>query len=488
MSDPRWNIEDQPERELNTHRQPSRASTYYALPTQIETNRRREFDEEGIDEPAPTSIFATPQPTNPGTPNTPSAPVIDRFHKFGKVYVTVSPLHFSGDDPIPDPAAFHTINDGYTFAKSLADRLTDPDERVSLIVFAGEYDEDLTIDHPKVDLVGIGRPLISDSVWTITKDCTRVLVEGFEITNPYSFEGDDANDFAGIRVLAGVESGIHFSDVQIKRCLIHGPGTQLYLERWTDIESTDIYSIDTKTFGTPSIFVQFLLPVDVPPQSKWTQFRDCRISGEPFPGGILAPTYFDKGFAMQISAVDPGTGDWIPNVSTAASGVYLKNCIISGWTRNYGWNMMHSHCRHIEGDKLNDTSGSIHHYCVCWSGEGFGPSANTWFNHSEFNVRYCACIIDAGTIPGSWARTNVYLNHIIHNGPNHATSGLTAGGDVIDGGNLVPPQPVPQGFVFAQSYATAAPFVYGGPVELAIISMVTTGANLGIFTDIWEDT
>lgn len=483
MGDPRWtNTNDT--RKLLTHRQPGLESAHDFNTLQTETNRRREAEAEAAIK-KPVEAVA-PQPPSSVPPITPT--VIDRFHKWGSTYVTVANLHLSGDDPIADPGAYHTITDGYAFAKRLANRFTTDYERVVVWVSGGRYIENLTFDDPRIDVVGIGRPTI-EGVVTIAAACTKMLFDFFEVINPSTFEGDDPNDFAGLRVEAGVESGTHFSDIQIKRCLFHGPDTQIYLERWSDFEDCDCYSETNLSTGNPSVYIQFLLADEVPAQSKWTQFRDCRIAGEPFPGGVLAPTYFRKGFAIQLSAVDPNTGDWIPNIVTHASGVYFKNCVISGWTRNYAWNMIHDHCRHIEGDMLNETSGSIHHYCVCWSGEGFGPSANTWFNHCEFTARYCACIIDAGTVPGSWSSSNVYLHHIVHGGVNHANPPLLAGSDVIDGSNLVPPQPAPLGTVFASSYATAAPFVYGAAgVENAVISMVTTTANVLIFTDFWEDT
>jgi len=491
VSDPRWtNTNDT--RKLLTHRQPgvsdnldTQEAVHDFNRVQTETNRRRDAeDQAAIKKPDIVAQAPAPPSTVPVIPTVPP----DRFHKWGSTYVTVANLHLSGDDPVPDPGAYHTITAGYAFAKTLADRFTTDYERVVVWVSGGRYIENLTFDDPRIDVVGIGRPTI-EGIVTITADCTRILFDFFEVINPDTFEGDDPNDFAGLRVLAGVESGTHFSDIQVKRCLFHGPNTQLYLERWSDFDDCDSYSENNLNNGNPSVFVQFLVSDGIPIPAKWTQFRNCRISGMPFPGGILAPTYFRKGFAIQISAVDPTTGDWISNAVTHSSGVYLQNCLISGWTRNYAWNMAHDHCRHIEGDMLNATSGSIHHYCVCWSGEGFGPSAYTWFNHSKFNVRYCACIIDAGTIPGSWSSSNVYLHHIVHDGVDHANPTLLAGSDVIDGSNLVPPQPAPLGTVFASSYATAAPFVYGAAgVENAVISMVTTNANVLIFTDFWEDT
>jgi len=452
----------------------------------ISEDERRHPDD--LEPPPQKPIFANkaPSPSKPIPDNPPVATVYDRFHKWGSTYVTVANLHFSGDDPIPDPGAYHTITAGYAFAKTLADRRVG-DERVVVWVSGGYYPEDITFDDPRIDVVGIGRPTI-EGIVTITADCTRILFDFFEIINPTAGEDDDPRDFAGIILEPGAESGTHFSDIQLKRLYCHGNKTQVFFQRWVDIDDCDFQSEDNLSTGIPSVDFQFVITDGISIPSKWSQIRNSRLNGQPFPGGMLAPTYFRKGYALRIIVSNDLMGIPYSNAVTRSTGVYLKNCVISGWSSNYYWNLIHDNCRHIEGDMLNSTSGSIHHYCRCWSGEGFGPSANTWFNHSMFTVRYCACIIDDGVIPNSWASSNVYLHHIVHNGADHASPPLLAGSDVIDGTNLVPPQPKPIGFVLASSYATPAPFVYGAAgIENAVIAMVTTGA-INFFTDFWEDT
>src|SRR6187549_1193116 len=76
---------------------------------------------------APLRTVAKPRQPIPITGEQPDlAAIIDRFHKFGRVYVTVSPIHFAGMDPIEDPAAFHNIMDAVVFAREVLAPLFDP--------------------------------------------------------------------------------------------------------------------------------------------------------------------------------------------------------------------------------------------------------------------------------------------------------------------------------------------------------------------------
>lgn len=457
---------------------------------------------EDAPEPAsPVPLVANPRPqASPPLPPNPPATPFDRFHKWGRSYVTVANTHYAGDDPVPDPAAYHTIAEGYAFAKTLAAREDNDYERITVWVSGGAYNEDLIFDDPRVDVVGIGRPLINGSV-RIASDCTKILFDNFEIINADTPEDDDPTDFVGLYLEQGDESGEHLSDIQFKRLYLHGPKMQVHIRRWCDFDNCVSQSESNLSNGIPSIEVLFLLTDAFLPMSKFITFRnDCRISGQapPNPGRLnpkLIPDYFARGGALRISVVNPSSGDWVVNVTTAASGVFLKNCTLSGYCENYGWNLRFDHCTHIEGYRLNTTAGSIH--CLCYANTLIETVIDsfTWFDYSRFTSRYIACGIDKGF--GGQALTKIWVRHVVHAGIENAQPPIVAGSDIIDGGNLVPPQAVPGVLVFAADYSTSANFIYngGGAVELATVSNVRVGANPKIFgqsvgttidTD-WED-
>lgn len=94
--------------------------------------------------------------------------IIDRLHKWGRNYVVVSHDHFTGDDPVNAPGyapndTATTIADGMAKAVYLADKMTADHERVTLQIWGGVWNEPLIIAHPRIDVVGIGDPLIMNN-------------------------------------------------------------------------------------------------------------------------------------------------------------------------------------------------------------------------------------------------------------------------------------------------------------------------------------
>lgn len=460
-----------------------------------EDERRREELDQAPPEKKP--IFANKAPAAPGPIPDNTGTTNDRFHKWGSTYVTVANLHFAGDDPVNDPGAYHTITDGYAFAKTLKARMTN-DEHVVVWVSGGQYIEDLVLDEPGIDVVGIGRPEIQGHIYKDPEN-NDFLFDNFKVVNPDTPEDEPVINYCGLYLDANnANSGDHFSGIQIRNCWFEGPKMQVHLRCWADFYNCDFVSTDNLTSGVPSvqcIWVQeqtgSFPPVFSVEQRKWTQFRNCRFNGAADPGGYLGPTYFRKGYALEISCVNPDTGDWASNVLTEQSGVYLKDCKVSGYSTNYGWNLVHDHCRGIEGYLVTETgtAGSVHHLAYSYSTGIEGPHVDpsTWFIHCVVNCRYVCCGIDVGPSPG-FSITNFYLDHLSRRGADHATPPIVAGSDVIDGTNLVPPLGLPVVLAYANNYSTPSNFVYGlGGIENGILSNVTVIANNNIFTDIWED-
>ncbi len=130
-----------------------------------ESNRRNKRNREA---PPP------PEPRAPGgggggkPPRTPPAPVIiDRLHKWGRSYVVLSKDHFTGDDPIHNPAYARgeiasSLAEAYDKCVFLMDKMTHADERCVLIIWGGVWEEQLLIDQNRLDVVGYGDPVIAN--------------------------------------------------------------------------------------------------------------------------------------------------------------------------------------------------------------------------------------------------------------------------------------------------------------------------------------
>lgn len=475
MSDPRWNIEDQPERQLNTHRQPSRASSDNFLPTQVETNRRREF-EENITQSVPGPEFATPQPSAPVSPP-PSAPGPDRLHKWGSHYVVVSNDHKpSPSDPVPNPgyrsaaASFSSIMDAYNYAVSSLVPSISASERVSVVILGGYYPELCTFNNSRVDVYGVGMPIVTappfgsftNPVITISASAAKCHIDGLEVIN-IGGEGYNWWTNAGLVIETGTESGTLRSDIWITNCYFHGSGTQIYSQRWAHFEHCHIYSEDNifNGWGYAAAVVRYGTA-----QARWTHFVNCFISGQ---SDLVYGSKIKRGQALAVLALQSDRGTWVDNTLTigpdiyyAKTGVILQNCEIVGWAENKGWALEYFDCQIIEGKWINDAgAGSVHltQYSRTNNGGVGGIDSFTWFTGGMAKVNYLVQYSDANVVDVSVTSVWVWIKNYTHSAPTNVGASVV----IVFGAQ----QPV--GKVWGLASTTSKQFFLNGPPEAALI-------------------
>lgn len=344
----------------------------------------------------------------------PPAPIDLRFHKEGSAYVTVSPLHFVGDDPVPDPAQKHTWADGYTEClrlEALFVALGDTTTRIKMLVFAGTYPESLTTSSSRIDIIGIGKPELHGNL-IIASTTTQILVDNILFTQD-TLDRATPLSFSSIQVLAGAESGYRRSDIQFTNCEAHANSTAAFVNRWTYFYNCEFFTLfDASVNGTVNIRFNT-------GQTKWVQFAHCHLHG------FLLGTsdYRARGNVLVVDARDVTGAVWTPNSVTygsgkrALTGVVLDHCEIDGWTNNYGWNLQYQFCFGIEGQFQNSTTGSYHHRAYCNSDQSV--NAYTWFDHTEIAVRYMVATFDEGVAVVA-ANCNIWIRDSEHTAPDNA--------------------------------------------------------------------
>lgn len=384
----------------------------------------------------------------------------DRWHKEGYDYVTVSKQHLVGEDPVLDPSQKHTLNDGYTEALRLEALMTsngDSRSRIKVEVHSGLYSEDIICTSSRIDLIGIGKPVIEGSI-TVDTACTKVLIDNFIIENTID---DTAPPLLALNILSGTSSGDGISDIQFRDCLVRGT-SYTHINRWSYFENCEFRLKHTGT-SPPVVIVQFDLSM-----VEWTIFRNCLFRAD------QSSDWRSRGQALQIKAIDDH-GLWYPNDFTygsgsfAKTGVLLDHCEIDGFSSNYGWNLEYAYCRGIQGQIIDDTSGSYHHEIHCNSDQSV--QAYTWFHHSIIESRYIAHPID-DSILGTGGTFNIWIDHTQHTAPD--------GGAIVQAGTSVwnTAAPICTGNVYVSFSNTHAKVWYSvAAVEGAALLLLSGGQD-----------
>lgn len=421
MADPRWRI---PEKRLPTVRQGGFA-THDTEETLAETERRLRL---ALEKTKPPPVAApAPQQALPGGPSNPVGPApIDRFHKKGSRYATVSPIHLSGQDPVLDPAAYHTLNDGYAGCITLVNQLnaagfTSPDDVVTMWVVGGRYSENLTLTNSRINVVGIGLPKII-GVTRFGPGCTSALLDGFELyNNPTDPEFPYA--VAPLIIDEGEELiGEAQSTIRIKHCHIHAPLTAVYAQRWAYFEDCQIVADNNENFSWQALTVRFCSSFS---QSRWTKFKDCFISGQNIAGLPL-----HKGPAIGIYAMNEDFTVWMTNEITEPSGAIFEDCEIDGYTENFGWNYEQSGGKAVGGLFINDTGdGAVHHIIHSHTNDGGadGIDSHSWFTSGvEVDANILVYCTDDNSLDVNVAIAKIRLRNIIHASPESGGVLVTA--------------------------------------------------------------
>lgn len=443
------------EKRLNRKVQGSSTSSRAHEQDYNEKIRRDDDPLDAAPAPTPPLLIARPTPTTATPVNPPPAAIIQRWHKKSDWYITVTPTNKVDPDPDPDPSAFHTITDAINYAKITiypALSLIYMNPIIEIEVHGGFYDEQITIDVPYLHFQGIGMPFLTwsgasnptDSVITVTGDCTSLRFDGFFVNNPTLF---DASIYALI-VEEGPEAGEDKSELQFTNCRFYGNGTELYIQRWSYFHTCEIYSVDNYDTGYgPALMVRYCVSH---PQSKWTRFVNCTISGQDDKGDPLK-----KGQALGIFALESDLTTWVPNSLTIGgivdpnnanfyckSGVIFQWSEIIGWAENYGWALEYQDCDIIQGKYISALIGGVHLTAYCQTtGLAGQPASNinsyTWFNGGLAKVTYLVQYTDtnAGV---NVAFDDVWVMHFKHSHPFLAAGGsaMLAFGGGAPNGNL----------------------------------------------------
>lgn len=369
-----------------------------------ETKRRiRDVAEAPKAKEAPFARTVKPDPTAPTLP-TPPGP--DRLHKFSSHVVWVSNDHSEippDIDPIinpgyKDPVAIKsTVQGGIAFAQALAANLTNPDEeRIVVIVFGGYYEEDLSIPAGVIDLMGIGRPIIKGNhnlVLSVEGFGNRTFICDLELWGT-----DDTLVLPTLNIaLLGDFPATTRTLVEIDRCYIHGPATAIYnpssrINVYRSIIEVDYLSDDYTNIDTPAMFFG-------QNDLGYNEVRECYIAGvEDLQSPVGAAGYPNRGLAIELQGTD---APW------TSTGVIVRNSVVTGYCKNYIWNIIFDHCDLYAGKK-HATAGTK--FMIAYGDSDSGVQGSCTYDHCAISTRYIAEEIDIGGTPTAGA-VNEYIQH-----------------------------------------------------------------------------
>lgn len=350
-----------------------------------EDMRRRQGQDDVVEGPA--HVYAKPRAPQITTPPPDIPAIIDRFHKFGRVYVTVSPIHFPGMDPIEDPAAFHNIMDAYNFAHDVLAPLFDAFTRNRIIieVHGGYYEENLIVEADIIDFQGIGKVIVN-GVHLVTPGSisysNRINLIDITLCN-LSVVGSPALSILPMGDYPATEP----AEINIDRCHIYGIGGGLYsvsgrVNCWRSILETSYESGLYTNIDEPAI------ELGKTSSYGYSLFEDCDIIGlQDNRASAGAVGYPNKGCAIKIGGV---AAPW------ALSGALFSNCRIEGYAINEYWNIVFDHCK-IYGGKKHATAGTLFLFLV---GDSDVPvTGEVEFDHCKVVCRYLVEESDVGAVP-----------------------------------------------------------------------------------------
>lgn len=490
MSDPRWtNINDP--RKLIKKRQPGLEAGQDFVQIVTE-NDRRDIDNAVAEEGKPP-IASPVQPLQPPAPILPKAGP-DRFHKKGSVYATVSKLHNSGEDTVADPAAFHTIVEGYAYCKDvLVPKLIDPaTERVTLYIFGGQYEEDVVFDSANVDVVAEGRVILKGSM-TITPTLPRQYIAGFDIIAAGSTTCLlTINEFIGDHHEERLP-GVIFRDMRLSAEIRLVDASARFLF----VDSDFYYLADfDATLASCGIKIRYTIQ-----WQRWAEFWNCELYSVPASeqaSSSAEPTdnYYD-GVNAYTAAPKLGTLFWFSphangllslnpmidcstatdgtetaffsSQSTVSTGVHLDHCTIFGIMLNKCWTVVHEYCYCQGGLQGILTPGTIYSYQWVLSTVSLNVGSFTQFFHCQVNAANAGWIQEQSLPPLFTTPGYVWFNH-----SHHVSDSVTsAGSTFIDGTSGQSWVYVEHSDTTSANWTTANLYASNSPVSEPIIPGIT---------------
>lgn len=391
------------ERRLLKDRQPGLESGEDFRRVQTETNRRLREGAVGVAAKKP--IVAAVQNPNPQPPPTLTPGIPDRSHKWWPYVVKVGNNHYVGEDPVVNPeyappSNISTLTDAYAMAK--IEQAKNSYGRCAVFVYGGYWTEDLTLDDPNIDFIGIGQPILTGRV-TIAAACTQILFENFYFYRRIS-EGVFASSNISLTIESAAESTTPRSAIQIKNVWFDHNCMAVKCSRRTDFtDCTTVFAQDS--FITPNYPLWMLQNGNMtePSEHIWRLER-CKFYAYQSPS-----YYFEMTCALSITVVNDLGTMWTP---MGTSGVILTDCEVYGYTSNYGWRMQHFNYHGENGYFVNATSGSVHHLLFCETDQNI--DAYTYFDGGWVGCRYLVNCADFGAATGKTC--NVWIRNFVHGG------------------------------------------------------------------------
>lgn len=371
--------------------------------------------------------LSAPQVFGGGAAKPPVIPPIgpDRLHKDAPSYVVVSHDHPTGEDPVPNPGyapvgRASTIKDG--LARAIYHQQTSGG-RVVLWIWGGDWTEDLTLDRPKIDILGANRPNLIGHA-TIGLDTAENVIQGMSFTSPDALPAMD--------VLDGPQTPDQISGLQFIDSQFYGATRAWRSQRRIFMDRCQITQTQQQDLGAELPAAEFRMNFIDQDFSlvRNTQIRAFRspdpISlGWQYPGFAVKAT--DKVLNPSINGgyfrgrnILHGGIPLIPSeYPNANCGVIFQHCEIYGCALNEGWNVVMQHCTGHSGFPAPDRRGGIFLMNRGWSmtGPDFDGAipGYTFLEHTIVNSAYIGRFIadSAQTPPYSWGGS-IWCRDVTH--------------------------------------------------------------------------
>lgn len=383
---------------------------------------------------APAATVAAPPRAPTPTIAAPSAPALppvmdlwDRVHKHAETryggYVLIGPVHDQSDgDPfknsgwpvLNDQAA--TINLGLAKAAQMLQKVK-PSERVALIVLSSGWTENVLIDSPRIDILGIGRPRLRGQYTVSPQADTSFFnldIYGTDSTQPALWyhpvpPGPPLNFVA-------VPPGLY-------NCHVYGSKRAFYSQRRLHVEDSQFFQAIDCSHETD--FVGCVRFEVLGGEWGWSEMKGCQIYAYIDGTNAMTSGALPAGVAIEARAMAPG--DYYINKladqdcwAHPSSGLLLDNCDIYGALYVEQWAVKHRHSRciapltgpevggvyvQLRGQPLLDSGGAY---------KGDAP-ALVFFDHTTVKCRMLANALGWYTHIGPhYGRSYVNFRHSEH--------------------------------------------------------------------------
>lgn len=419
-------------------------------------NTRRDEEDAGAGPAEKPRVITPSQPYIPPIPDPPDENDInDRFHKKADEYITVAKPHSITSDPVRLPGAYETVQEAIDHAEADIIPNFTGDERVVIEIHGGLYEEDITVTSPKVDIHGIGMPVIRGTM-TAAVGANENFYAGIELDGVDTY----AVDLPALTEPAATDlyGPVFFN------CKIHSESTAFRtLGRvvgvksriWVDWKS-DYTNLDSAA-----------LQVYLGSHAMWSEFYECRIQGAPDRRAVAGANGFpNKGRAWHAVGKN-AVADIVYVQYPDNTGLMFRDCRIVGYGWNEVWQVYHDHGK-CYGGKKHATAGEVYAFNSGSTDESVQIVARMYWNHTGVACRYLVQQGDMSAFAFA-PPTEEYLWHFkqLSNGGDHAGSMIVPANTLFTGyGN----PPNADGTVYGEHSISWREYMHGpAAAELGIL-------------------